>query len=202
MFFYKITLGQILRCSSFIFFSLESASCETPVTTIEKLSKTSQTSETSSTGKSKFLYLESEGMKVGFDLEAGGSIGFLSHRKFARNMVNTHDKGRYIQQSYYAGQHIDRQKDGQHKAWSPWCWNPIQGGDAFLNKSKLEVSKIDPKKGEAYLKCLPMQWDMKNKQADATMEQWVTILKGGNVLKVRNKFTIHSIDPITLHDKN
>ena len=57
-------------------------------------------------------------------------------------------------------------------------------------------SEVNATTGEAYIKCLPMQWDMKNKQADATMEQWVSIMKGGDVVKVKNKFNVHSIDPL------
>jgi arylsulfatase A-like enzyme len=43
-------------------------------------------------------------------------------------MVNSADPGRLIQQSYYAGKRLDRKADGQSKSWSPWTWNPIQGG--------------------------------------------------------------------------
>jgi hypothetical protein len=39
-----------------------------------------------------------------------------------------------------------------------------------------------------------MLWDMKNKAAEAEMEQWTTL--SGNVIKVRNKLTCHRTDDI------
>ena len=69
----------------------------------------------------------------------------------------------------YAGKSIDRKAEGQSPHWSPWSWNPIQVGDAFRNRAKiLEYKKTG---NELYVKCIPMQWDMNNKPAEAEMEQ-------------------------------
>ena len=126
------------------------------------------------------------------DLTRGGAISWLSLSGSARSVVNIADEGRYIQQSYYAGKSIDRKAEGQSPHWSPWSWNPIQVGDAFRNRAKiLEYKKTG---NELYVKCIPMQWDMNNKPAEAEMEQWTTL--NGSVLEVRNRLTCHRTDRI------
>ena len=126
------------------------------------------------------------------DLTRGGAISYLSMTGSARSFVNIADEGRYIQQSYYAGKRLDRKADGQSPSWSPWSWNPIQVGDAYRNRAKI----LDFKKSgnTLYVKCIPMQWDMNNRPAEAEMEQWTTL--EGSVLKVRNRLTCHRTDQI------
>ncbi|HNX56788.1 MAG TPA: hypothetical protein PKO30_14450 [Prolixibacteraceae bacterium] len=126
------------------------------------------------------------------DLTRGGAISFLSLSGSERNVVNIADEGRYIQQSYYAGKSLDRKADGQAKNWSPWCWNPIQVGDAFSNRAK--ILEFRKKKNQLYVKCIPMLWDMNNQPAEAEMEQWTTL--EGTVLNVRNRLTCHRTDRI------
>lgn len=126
------------------------------------------------------------------DMDRGGSISYLSRSGENRSVVNIHDEGRLIQQSYYAGHVIDRQKDGQSKDWSPWSWNPIQGGNYAGKKSRVIEGKLT--KTSLYVKCAPMQWDMNNHEADAIMEQWTEL--EGNVVHVRNRFTINSIPDV------
>ena len=126
------------------------------------------------------------------DLTRGGAIAYLSLSGSSRSIINIADEGRYIQQSYYAGKSLDRKNDGQSKNWSPWPWNPIQVGDAFGNRAK--ILSYSQSKDSLYVKCIPMQWDMNNRPAEAEMEQW-TVLKE-NTLKVRNRLTCHRTDKI------
>ncbi len=128
--------------------------------------------------KNEFLHLKQ-------DLTRGGSISFIAKAGTTRNIVNIHDEGRYIQQSYYAGNALNRQSQGQSPSWSPWPWNPIQGGDYARNRAPILVSEKTAT--SLYVKCTPMLWDMNNKPAEATMEQWTTI--DGNVIRVKNKLT-------------
>lgn len=126
------------------------------------------------------------------DLNRGGAISYLSEDRKDRNLVNIYDEGRYIQQSYYAGVRVNRQSEGQSKAWSPWNWNPIQGGNYARRGARiLRHAETDT---SIYIACKPMLWDMDNAEADALMEQW-TELKG-NVVKVRNRIVVHSIDSV------
>jgi hypothetical protein len=126
------------------------------------------------------------------DLSRGGAISYLSLSGSQRSVINIADEGRYIQQSYYAGKSIDRKADGQSPSWSPWSWNPIQVGDAFRNRAK--ILDFQKNGNELYVKCIPMQWDMNNRPAEAEMEQWTTLV--GSVLKVRNRLTCHRTDKI------
>ena len=126
------------------------------------------------------------------DMERGGSISYLSRSNEDRSVVNIFDEGRLIQQSYYAGHVINRQNDGQSPSWSPWSWNPIQGGNYAGKKSRVIEGKLT--KTSLYVKCAPMQWDMNNHEADAIMEQWTEL--EGNVVHVRNRFTINSIPEV------
>ena len=124
------------------------------------------------------------------DLARGGSISYLSKSGSNYNLVNIHDEGRYIQQSYYGGNTINRQNSGQSSRWSPWSWNPIQAGDAFGNRAKILESNVTG--NTIYVKCIPKLWDMNNVDAEAVIEQWTTI--DGNVLKVHNKLTSNRTD--------
>ena len=131
-------------------------------------------------------------IKVMLDLTRGGAINYLSNSGENRNLVNIHDEGRYIQQSYYAGNVLDRQSEGQASNWSPWPWNPIQVGDAFGNRA--EILDYKQNGDSLYVKCIPMLWDMNNKPAEAEMEQW-TIVKN-NILEVHNRLTCFRTDSI------
>lgn len=133
--------------------------------------------------KNDFLHLKQ-------DLTRGGSISFIAKAGTSRNIVNIHDEGRYIQQSYYAGNNLNRQPEGQSPSWSPWPWNPIQGGDYARNRAPIMSSEKTAT--SLYVKCTPMLWDMNNKPAEATMEQWTTI--DGNVIRVRNKLSCFRTD--------
>jgi len=138
------------------------------------------------------LELDNDTLHLKIDLTRGGAINYISNSGSERNIVNIHDEGRYIQQSYYAGKKINRQHEGQKPAWSPWSWNPIQVGDCYRNRAQIIESR---KEGNTlYVKCIPMLWDMNNKPAEAEMEQWTTL--DGNVIKVHNKLSCHRTDSI------
>ncbi len=126
------------------------------------------------------------------DLTRGGAISYLSLTGSTRNIVNISDEGRYIQQSYYAGNGLNRQAEGQSKAWSPWPWNPIQVGD--YNRHRAQILDYKKNGNQLYVKCVPMLWDMDNRPAEAEMEQWTTL--EGSILRVHNKITCHRTDQI------
>ncbi len=110
------------------------------------------------------------------DEEKGGAIVWLSWRGHPGNAVNVHDPGRFIQQSYYAGSAVDRRSEGQHAAWSPWPWNPIQAGGvaSWARMTRLERSADGGLVGEI----TPKLWDMPDEEAAAVIRQ-VTRLEEG-----------------------
>lgn len=117
---------------------------------------------------------------VGVDRSKGGAITWISSAEYAKNIVNLADPGRLIQQSYYAGKRLDRTAEGQHSAWSPWPWNPIQGGGVGKGDSSqadgagswASVPTATCKDNVIYTETIPKLWDMPNEDAEALMRQW------------------------------
>jgi hypothetical protein len=102
------------------------------------------------------------------------------------SIINIYDKGRLIQQSYYAGTNLDRKAVGQSASWSPWPWNPIQGGDASGNPAVvLEVASLEFG-GATFTRTIPLLWDMTTaEQGKCVMDQWNEFEPGmSNVLRV------------------
>lgn len=109
-------------------------------------------------------------VRVGIDRSKGASITWLSWTGYPQNIVNLADPGRLIQQSYYAGLRLDRRTEGQSKAWSPWSWNPIQGGGVGSWARVTEFKRLDGH--TLYGETIPKLWDMPNEEAAAVMRQW------------------------------
>jgi hypothetical protein len=122
--------------------------------------------------------------QVGINRAKGAAITWLSWTGYPKNMVNSSDPGRLIQQSYYAGNRLDRKADGQSKAWSPWSWNPIQGGGV---SSWARVSVFKRLEDHTlYAETVPKLWDMPSEEAAALMRQWTSFEpEMPNVIAVR-----------------
>jgi hypothetical protein len=133
------------------------------------------------------LTIDNGTVKVGIDRAKGAAITWLSWTAYPKNMVNSADPGRLIQQSYYAGLRLDRQAEGQSRAWSPWPWNPIQGGGVSSWARVTEFKRLDDHTlvGET----VPKLWDMPNEEAAALMRQWTGFEPGmPNGIVVRCEF--------------
>lgn len=131
--------------------------------------------------------LDSGGVSVGIDRRKGGAISWLSWSDYPRNAVNHHDPGRLIQQSYYAGKSLDRTAEGQSKSWSPWTWNPIQGGGVGSWARVTELKRLNGP--GLYSETIPKLWDMPDEEAQALMRQWTTFEPGmRDVVAVRCEF--------------
>jgi hypothetical protein len=115
------------------------------------------------------LFIDNGTVRVGVDRTKGGAITWLSSNRDGKNIVNITDPGRLIQQSYYAGKPIDRTAEGQSKEWSPWPWNPIQGGGVG---SWARVTLFERTADDALnTKTIPKLWDMPDEPASAIMRQ-------------------------------
>lgn len=117
--------------------------------------------------------LDNGTVTVGIDTAKGGAITWLSWRGHPGNAVNVYDPGRLIQQSYYAGASLDRRADGQHRAWSPWPWNPIQAGGVGSWARTARFERIGD--GELFCETVPKLWDMPDEEADAVIRQWTSL---------------------------
>ncbi len=116
------------------------------------------------------LSLDNGIVRIGIDRSKGAAITWLSWADYPKNSVNHADPGRLIQQSYYAGHRLDRSADGQSPAWSPWTWNPIQGGGVASWARVNVMERRDD--GTLYGETVPKLWDMPNEEAAALMRQW------------------------------
>ena len=155
----KSSLSSVILCLA----TLGTASvAETPTT--------EKTSPAISSGGQELLFLDNGTVRVGLDRAKGASITWLSWKDYQRNSVNVADPGRLIQQSYYAGHSLDRTADGQHTAWSPWTWNPIQGGGVGSWARVLLLEQKDDR--TLFGETIPKLWDMPNEEAKALMKQW------------------------------
>jgi len=132
------------------------------------------------------LALDNGVVRVGVNVSSyGGAITYLSASGSGYNLVNNHDRGRQIQQSYYAGQLLDRSSEGQHPNYSPWQWNPIQVGDVYMNPAS--VPAYSNSGSEIYTYTQPRLWDMNNEGAACAFETWIRL--DGNKVVVRNRLT-------------
>jgi len=132
----------------------------------------------------ELLTIDNGHVKVGIDRAKGASITWLSWDGYPKNTVNLADPGRLIQQSYYAGLRLDRTADGQSKSWSPWTWNPIQGGGVSSWARVTAFKHLDAH--TLYGETVPKLWDMPNEEAEALMRQWTGFEPGmSDVVVVR-----------------
>ena len=102
-------------------------------------------------GPGRMAYLDNGIIRVGVDLDRGGSIGYLADVTKGGNVVNVHDLGRWIGQSYYAGP----RPFGTAPGLEGMALEPGQHGDVYGNASKLLEKKNDGK--TLYVKSVPMQ---------------------------------------------
>jgi len=123
--------------------------------------------------RSAVVFVENEFIRVGIHLDWGGAITHVS-QPGGPNLINSHDLGRQIQQSYYSGPG-NYQREGKRKSphWAGFPWNPIQTGDAFHNGSKVLEHRV--RDGELYVKTVPMLWPMENDPGECVMETWITL---------------------------
>ena len=100
------------------------------------------------------------------------------------NLINQHDTGRLVQQSYYGTAGNDAYQPGTSFKVR-WVYNPVQGGDQFGNASRL----IDFEVGEntVYVKAQPQDWSLDNALTPSYMENTYTLF--ADHVRVDNRFT-------------
>ncbi len=128
-----------------------------------------------------WIYLDNGSVRLGVNMDAGGSVGWFSHAHSSANLLNAFDHGRYVQQSYYG--------DANGSDWNgkPWRYNPVQGGSwkgvpATVLEKKEAASAL-------YVKTKPRQWASGRDADDMIFEQWLTLEGGLARLKYRMTFT-------------
>lgn len=124
-------------------------------------------------------FLSNGEIKIGVDLSSGGSIFWFSELPNDRNLLNHHDRGRFIQQSYYG------KEDGSKWVEKPWRWNPVQGGDYRGKPARLVETRVS--KDEIYVNSVPINWAGGQELDECRMEEWISLK--GKIACIRFRFT-------------
>ncbi|MCQ2428453.1 MAG: hypothetical protein MJ137_08680 [Clostridia bacterium] len=135
------------------------------------------------------VFAEAFGIKLGIRLEWGGGISYYEDKNDGddsiSNLLNSHDTGRLVQQSYY-GSSSAPYEPGTYNG-TVWSYNPVQGGNLFGEKSRLIDYSIAEDGSSVHVKCLPRDWAKKGIYSMSYMENTYTIRDG--YVSVDNRFT-------------
>ena len=133
---------------------------------------------------SQMVYLDNGVIRVGLNMDYGGSVTYLSAAGSKTNLVNNYDLGRQIQYSFYSWP-IPYNPPGTttHPVWKDMGWDPIQTGDVYGYGSKVTTWKRDGNK--VTFTGIPLQWAMKNVPCECRVESTVELSGIGLVLKHR-----------------
>lgn len=136
-------------------------------------------------------YIENSRFKLGVDIGWGGAVSYLEDKNCTIpdlvNLVNRHDTGRLIQQSFYGVQENDEYKPGISFD-TKWRYNPVQGGDQYNNASRLIDLVIT--ENSIYIKAQPQDWALDNQLTPSYMENTYTL--HDDRVQVDNRFTDYS----------
>ncbi len=117
-------------------------------------------------------WLENDRIKVGVDLNMGGSITSLVGKSDGRELINNFDLGRQIQMSFYSGPNPFVPAGKQpHPAWRSLGWNPVQSGDWAGHPSRILEHRSTG--GELYTRVVPMQWPLEGVEGECELESWI-----------------------------
>ena len=137
-------------------------------------------------------YIENSRFKLGIDLGWGGTINYLNDRNCPvsglSNLVNKHDTGRLIQQSFYGTAGVPGEYEPGISFDVKWVYNPVQGGDQYNNASRLIDLVIT--ETSIYIKSQPQDWSLDGQLTPSYMENTYTLYE--DHVRVDNRFTDYS----------
>ena len=136
---------------------------------------------------SQLYYIENSRFKVGVQLSWGGGLNYIEDKNTPvsglTNLVNRHDTGRLIQQSYYGTRGNKDYTPGSFNG-SNWSYNPVQGGDQYGNVSRLIDVRVTD--NSVYIKAQPQDWSLNGQITPSYMENTYTLT--GEYVRVDNRF--------------
>ena len=137
-------------------------------------------------------YIENSRFKLGVDIGWGGAVSYLEDKSCQipdlGNLVNRHDTGRLIQQSFYGTGPIPGVYEPGISFDTQWNYNPVQGGDQYNNASRLIDLVIT--ENSIYIKAQPQDWSLDNQLTPSYMENTYTLYD--DRVQVDNRFTDYS----------
>lgn len=150
-------------------------------------SLTSLTTEQREAPEETTVYVENGRYKLGVALHMGGGINYLEDKKDGdlrlASLINQHDAGRLLQQSYYGVMENDEYKPGNYNG-TPWCYNPVQGGNVKGDKSRIIDFVVSDNK--IYVKAQPTDWGAGISITPSYMENTYTLYE--DRVQVDNRF--------------
>ena len=114
-----------------------------------------------------WTYLDNGQLRIGVDRSRGAAIGYLALSATGRNLLNHHDEGRFIQQSYYGD------PDGSVWAGKPWVYNPVQGGS--YKGEDARTLGFRKTADELHARIEPLHWASAKPCPEAIMHQWIRL---------------------------
>ena len=138
-------------------------------------------------GNTKF-YINNDRFKLGVDMGWGGAVCYIEDLKSniegLGNLVNKHDEGRLIQQSYYGTPGVPGVYEPGESFDSKWVYNPVQGGDQYGNDSRIiDIVVTDT---SIYIKAQPQDWSLNGAITPSYMENWYILRE--DYIEVKNRF--------------
>lgn len=126
-----------------------------------------------------WAFLDNGQIRIGVKKTSGACIGYFSLSGSNRNLLNHHDQGRFVQQSFYGDE------DGTLWNKQPWRWNPVQGGDWKGSPAKLLSFKAET--NSIYARSMGRHWSGCVDMPDVIFEEWISLT--GRVAHVRYRMT-------------
>ena len=106
------------------------------------------------------LCVENDRFKIGVRLNWGGAMTYFEDKQdgIARlgNMVNVHDAGRVIQQSFYGTKGNDAYTPSSYNG-SKWPYNPVQAGNRF-DSSRPRLINVEVTEDSIYILAQSLDW--------------------------------------------
>ena len=134
-------------------------------------------------------YISGSRYTLGIDLGWGGTINYVSDNACpisdVENMINKHDPGRLVQQSYYGTGAIEGVFEwGSFNGSDQWPYNPVQGGGKGGYPSRIIDFVVED--NYVYVKAQPLDWGKINYITPSYMENWYVI--EDDYIRVDNRF--------------
>jgi len=128
-----------------------------------------------------WAYLDNGVIRIGVDKSRGSAIGYFALSKDRRNLLNHHDEGRFIQQSYYGN------RDGSMWAKKAWTYNPVQGGSYKGEDARtLEFKQTD---NDLFAMVEPLHWASAKRCPEAIMSEWIRLEGPVAIIRMRMDYT-------------
>jgi len=152
----------------------------------------------------EIVYVQNDKLKIGVNLSWGGALSYLEDLDSSVeavivdgktvvdssasslygtravnknvNLINCHDTGRLVQQSYYGRVKEQGYQNGEYMG-NVWPYNPVQGGNQFNETSKI----VDLAVGDDYIyvKTRPLDWAKEGISITSSYMEATYTLDGG-----------------------